>query len=770
MFAGMLALLAAPWLPAGSAPGLSAVRPQESPEPSRAPLGFDVIYGDPEGKPRGWDYGPRGSRDITDPIVRTSPDGTWRFTQTPLQRQGYGPSDCRLERGNRAAWEARLPLTFSHAAVSEAGELVGCGVAEDFEVWLVSPTGEGRVVQRIRRTRASSLHTPDNPRIEGLVLHEDLGRFVVRVDSPDVLGPEQWLVYRLGDGTPLARLRPEVLAATRGALMFMQDARPLRGTPLTLVQWRRYDEGTRLALLDGAGREVWIHELPGDLDMPEFLHWLHVLRRQGTILRADQRGRFEVGFVQERQRVTFEATETEEEGAWQVCEVARAPYDPNPEAAAIVDVVPRVLGAVDLAVGGTEASPIRSIAAFEPTETGEIEFVRQGKEGGYELVLLDRAGRPRREAAVTGLPTALEGHLLWCRVAHERWILLLDTWDDAPARAWSIDAVSGEARPLEEFDCDEVAVTTSGLVVVCETISGKLHILDLDGKRQRTTSLAEACGAVELSASRVIRDAAGGVIVLGSSDQLWRTDLDGSPCTRFSVRTADGRTDRRLSYRLRVAPDGTLWTSDGNVLLRLDETGREVERLGPAASTDVLIEPAGAVVDELGRVCVPDAATDVVHVFGGDGRRLFACQPAPEDFAHLSHDFMTVDAEGKLHVRAFRKGAPRSLYLAFDPAGQRLGTTLHGEGRDLLPSRDAAPLDDRPCRAPEAARRGWTSRRGDRQAPGRALAALDPRLRSGARRLPRRAGQGGRRVEPRDLRSRRHPAAHLRPASRSVGA
>jgi sugar lactone lactonase YvrE len=724
----------------GSSPGLAGCQEQASSESS----GFDVVYGDPDRQARGFDPDPWAPIEVLDPATFASPDGTWRFTQTPLQREGSGPSSGKLQHLDTLVWEGTFPLTFESVVLTDAGQVAACGVAGDFQLWTINPEGVRRVVQRIRPTGSNFLHTRDNPRIAGLFIHEDEDRLVLRVADPDVnRAVEEWLVYRLATGEPLVRLRPKECATDAEALWSIIDVRPLRSTPLTLVQWLRLGGetvGTRFAVLDSEGTELWYLDLPEDFEPPDDesdSSRLDELRRTGTILSSSAPARFEVAILREEERVAFSVERYDRaEGAWEVREVGRFPHAFVAQQAsndAVVDIELTLVEAADLKVPDMNNNPVHSVVAFGFAELGEIEFVREARGSGYELILLDRTGGLQSRVPVRGLQVEAKSKKHWCKVSSERWVLIFDPWGgNDPATAWSIDAVSGEATELVEFDCpgadgvapdgsggfivtasyvakytglatlrafdiqghlrwrigdwdhddrirspEDVAVTSEGAIVVLENPSNRLQVFDLEGTLTKTIGLAEAWGHAQYPTS-VIADDGGGVIVLdfAGSRRLWRTPLDEEEASSsFLARYSDGRTTRRLPERLQVASDGSLWTTDGNVLLRLDENGTEVGRFGRSADSTDLVEPHTAAVDEQGRLCVLDGATNALHVFDLEGRRIFIGRPLPDDFGDLRVHGITTDSDGSTFVET-----DQGTYVGFDSEGRRTGKKKLGRG------------------------------------------------------------------------------------------
>ena len=98
-------------------------------------------------------------------------------------------------------------------------------------------------------------------------------RMVVRVRDADVnRQAESWRVYQLSTGKALATFRPKELMADPEPVRYVMDAKPVMGTPLTLLHWWRYHwekerkQGARFTLIGQDGKAVWSLDLPTDYE------------------------------------------------------------------------------------------------------------------------------------------------------------------------------------------------------------------------------------------------------------------------------------------------------------------------------------------------------------------------------------------------------------------------------------------------------------------------------------------------------------------------
>ena len=91
------------------------------------------------------------------------------------------------------------------------------------------------------------------------------------------------------------------------------DVQPVRDTPLVLMYWWHFDDQApeesgrrvhaRRLVRPKKPVEVWRQVLPGD-----YADAMGRIREDGAILRCDEPRRFDLHFVAEKKRVTFEVT------------------------------------------------------------------------------------------------------------------------------------------------------------------------------------------------------------------------------------------------------------------------------------------------------------------------------------------------------------------------------------------------------------------------------------------------------------------------------
>ena len=268
-----------------------------------------------------------------DPKTYTSPSGTYLLWVNPSDPDGEGEAFYRLSSQGKVVWEKELPFTFRDASVADDGTSCGYAYTEgimglgNFEVAIIAPNGTLRADDKHVRKGSQFLHTDPNPKVAGWFLDPDNDRMVVRVPDPDVnLQKEVWWVYKLSDG----KRRIVEPAALGEPVRSLQDAKPLRGTTLTVVHWYQFQKtmGSTFSLVDLEGKSVWRWDVPDDYESGEVDEKRYDLRgavfETGAILDVGRPNQFEIRLGKQAVRVRFRA-EPQADG-WKVTEVGREPF------------------------------------------------------------------------------------------------------------------------------------------------------------------------------------------------------------------------------------------------------------------------------------------------------------------------------------------------------------------------------------------------------------------------------------------------------------
>jgi hypothetical protein len=556
-----------------------------------------------------------------------------------------------------------------------------------FEAAILGPTGKPRLHRKVKRVETRVLHGPPLPIAQALVVNSANDRLVVRVyeDRGGAFGYSADWTYELSTGRTAKLVAPGMPDEKDRNTV---EARSIAGTPLTLLHWWRYSEGdigAYFTLLDPAGKPVWNLELPrdystsGDKEAQDRLR--DDIRQTGAILRANQGRRFTLRFVADKQRVTF-AVVMGEGGTWRIAEVGREPYVPGGKAVrfAMPEVRLRQLDRIELQGSGPQAQhPIRSIHSPVAAGSGRLAFLR--REDRTDLVVVEESGKILHTVPLDSIPRRNNDTfcgLLWRE--ETRFLVFVERRaedsDKVSTEAYQVDARTASIGKLEGFRCDWLrsvaALPDGGFALLAterreysmqdgiyaydargrqkwalgtynygakslttlpdETVAvldgaGKVIHLYRHGKHLRAISLKVVWNSDWSYPTTILAGPKGDFLVYGSLERpplVWM-NLRGEVLRTSTPRYANGEEIDNPGMCL--MPDGGLWVSDTYSLLRIDEKGRVMKRLGEEPRPGVLRNIVEVAIYPNGRILAADERTNAVHVFDARGRWQAVCKP-----------------------------------------------------------------------------------------------------------------------------------------------
>jgi hypothetical protein len=416
------------------------------------------------------------------PKSYASPSGRYSMFVNPSDLYGRGKATYRLTLEGRQVWSGEKPYTLWDACVgddgvvagyayshgwrgfSEAGHEAGMG---EFRVVIIDAQGKERLEHVTKRADSRFLHRPPDPLASGVILDSEHDRLIVRVHDADVnQQAESWWCYRLSTGVELGRFRPKELMADSGPVRSLMDAKAVRGTPLYVLHWWRYDwqreqkQGARFSVIGENGKPVWTQDLPADYETgrgDEADERLSAsVRRTGGVLRSDENGRFDLRFAKDGQRVTFAAA-LGADGNWTVSEVARRPFvemKSSPESAAIPLLALRPAGRIVLESPAAAPVPeLRDVREFVFDPGGHIAFLRWSEKRSLAVVVVDQKGKVLHTCALdlSHAQDRVGWSDLTC-VGAGRYLLLRDNPSDRnQQQAAVLDVATGKTTPIAGF-------------------------------------------------------------------------------------------------------------------------------------------------------------------------------------------------------------------------------------------------------------------------------------------------------------------------------
>lgn len=485
----------------------------------------------------------------------------------------------------------------------------------------------------------------------------------------------------------------------------------------------------RFALLDTAGNVFWQHDLPkdrapratqgdkGDVNLP-------------GALPHGKRGEFEIRSFRTGERVLFRVTGDGRSG-YRVAEIQRRSLAPQPGEAAQAPGAEEIVNAVTalppITLGRNREggpNPTQGVQQFDIDAKGRFGFARRDAACAVTFVLMD--GDSAREYALGSLalkPNECYGPLVaWA--GGSTWLVSQEYAKGGRGPiGWWIDSGTGAIRPFtiteplmvlavagtgqgavvvlaaddnfadtllwldssnvenrdfrknieadrgELLSPEDLTVTRGGDIAVIDVVRHVIEVFARSGAHKRSIDLEAKWGREPSYPSGLSADGEGGFLVddFGAELPLVRILDTGSIRAelkpQYSDRTATGRI-----YRLRVAPDGRLWGSDGEALLQFDDRGVVVDSIGPSAGVHRLGEVAAWAVDSDERIYAVDRRSGGVHVFDSKGMDLRTCSPLPGQIADALYDpSLSVSIDGRVLLRTSEALSETEAFLEFSP-------------------------------------------------------------------------------------------------------
>ena len=513
----------------------------------------------------------------------------------------------------------------------------------------------------------------------------------------------------------------------------------------------------RFTVVDNDGRPLWSYQVEGDyteLDLQPKIYGSVVanyFRKQPALLATNEDQNFQLRFFAADETTSYRV-ERDSTGDWNVSELTTHAFVQAAPSATTASVAGELtyLGPVQLGASPEVASPFGTIRRFTFDKSGSIYFSFRDAAGQRGTRAINASGEVVKEGYTDDQSSQSFVHWNDCpRVGDDRYVEIRKVSKEPSEYAASlVKLATGESGSLIGYPGGFArSITRSrdgGYAVVNEAglarydSSGKLiwliedtarnilgalprsiaflksghlalltghevKLIDHDGRLQKSIDLTGAFGNTEFGGSpgylhEVVADADGGFLLTNSRNPpvVLRYDANGTLRSRWSPRFSNGRTFS-IASGIRVAPDGSLWTSDGRVFMRLTDDGVVEHTLGQTPEADALSELAGFTVGWDGLWYAVESGTGAVFVFDQLGRQQFVAKPRPEDFTgSVNKAHVAVTHNGEIYVQrpSTKIFLPPDEYLRFDSSGRpkevvafepRLSAVPYGESWAFQP-------------------------------------------------------------------------------------
>lgn len=248
---------------------------------------------------------------------------------------------------------------------------------------------------------------------------------------------------------------------------------------------------------------------------------------------------------------------------------------------------------------------------------------------------------------------------------------VLSMFDAEGKPLWRKKESGYEGKPDDLLSPQDITRYGDESIAVLDTVRHIIQFFDTKGAFLRSIDLEETWKREPNYPTHVVEDSQGGLAVydFDAPSPLVRMDAKGQIKSQCAPKFADGRPVS--GGELRRAPDGRIWTTDGDVLLRLSDDGTVDRILGEEATEQDIHSASFATVGPDDRIYVGDRRTNAVHVFSGDGQRVGVCIPDPKDLTETSSvDCVAASPDGNVFVSLDRED---QAYLRFDKNLKRAG-------------------------------------------------------------------------------------------------
>ncbi len=571
------------------------------------------------------------------PTGYASPSGEFVLFVDPTNRLGKGPGNYTLSRDGVEVWASEHPITLWSAVVADDGWVAGYAYTAgysapegEFVVASLSPAGELVLNDVIQRHWSRTMHAVPDPTAAGLFLDLSSDRFVVRVrDSHSPTVEDSW-TYRLAGSDRLDVVAPEEhLDPPRVRALEPAKKAPAEYPELELTPVSSIVLGDSGSSSGGPGPiRRFGFEAGGRLRIvrageEQNVFTVSVSTRGGRVLRVVEIG--PIGTAD----ISLEWWPLVD-GRWLVTETRYGP------------------GAASSSWFADE--PTGTVTPLLTDKPSSFDSVAAVPDGGFVALVTFRRKYTRSNALYR---VSAAGQVLW-----------------------KIGSDSEDEAKL--FSPAAVAVTPQGRVAVVDNIRKRIQLFDLAGSYTGKLELEDVLSAEPNYPTGITVDPIGAVLLhdFGGEFPLYRIRADGEVFASIRITPPEGRPLGRMHHRARIAPDGSMWTTDGHALHRVDDKGFVDRTVGAMPVLNVLNAMGPACIDRAGRILIQDRETALLHAFDGAGERLFIARPAPGDFDRQSSiSKIFVDRDGTIFVQS--RGRMRPV-IQFSPEGERLGPAEFG--------------------------------------------------------------------------------------------
>ena len=196
----------------------------------------------------------------------------------------------------------------------------------------------------------------------------------------------------------------------------------------------------------------------------------------------------------------------------------------------------------------------------------------------------------------------------------------LRAFDKHGTQIWKLPG-DEESRDLAVLASpSRLVITSDGRIAVLDERRKLVQFFDRSGKYLSTIDLKIALDTKHFLPKEIASDRNGGVLLGPIPGMGHFVRMHASGTMRSQVFPQTKKQTLADIEHAQVAPDGSIWVSNGYVIARLGEEGLLVRELGQPADPKKLNPPEAVTVDGKGRIYAIESGTGIVQMFDPGGR------------------------------------------------------------------------------------------------------------------------------------------------------
>lgn len=225
-----------------------------------------------------------------DPTTYYSATKKFGLKVVPSSRYGEGGAEYTFLERVKIQWNKKLEFTLRDVKITSTGIIAGYSYSKGFHgyankdsrlsVWLLDRQGKTLYSWSTLRNMPTSLHSPDYPYCQGVMLHEKFANVIFRIyPASETEGGEEWMVisletFKKKESIAFGKCKDELPGRFKEVIpiadhpLFLTFNEEWISTPSKATDHVLYARtvGTTFRIIDYKGNLVWIDKNPDDIN------------------------------------------------------------------------------------------------------------------------------------------------------------------------------------------------------------------------------------------------------------------------------------------------------------------------------------------------------------------------------------------------------------------------------------------------------------------------------------------------------------------------